>query len=394
MKWINFLHFYQPVHIDAHIVEEATDNSYLRIVRALLENPQAKFNFNINGCLILRWEELGYRHLIEDIKKLLDRGQIDLSGTAAYHPLIPLIPEKEAVRQIKENEAILARVFSGYKPTGFFFPEMAYSPEAARLVKSLGYQWVILDEIAHWQISREIDYTVPYIDENSGLYAVLRERKASNSYVPKTIDDMLDKKDGREIIITTTDAELYGLRHTDKSRTLEKILKRPDLTTERISDFVRAGKEQARKIKPLAHSWATGPEEFKKNEPFNLWREKDNIVQKKLWDLAEFVYNAIEKYRDDENYNWARWHFVRGLSSCTFWWASAKDFRLFGPISWSPDEIERGTNELIRSIRALESEDSREYKLRAEKKYVEIKKIIWEQHWTYYWKKNAGSRIQ
>ena len=108
----------------------------------------------------------------------------------------------------------------------------------------------------------------------------------------------------------------------------------------------------------------------------------------KLWELANTSYDLIEKHKNDQNYVWAYWHLVRGLASCTFWWASAKDFRLFGPISWSPDEIERGSNELIRAIRALDSEDTRKDKIEAEKLYISIKHKVWNKHWSYYWKKN------
>jgi len=107
----------------------------------------------------------------------------------------------------------------------------------------------------------------------------------------------------------------------------------------------------------------------------------------KLWQLANLVYKTVEDYKKDDNYGWARWHFVRGLASCTFWWASAKDFRLFGPISWSPDEIERGSNELIRAIRALDDVTTRRTKIKAERLYIKIKQMVWDRHWKYYWKK-------
>lgn len=101
------------------------------------------------------------------------------------------------------------------------------------------------------------------------------------------------------------------------------------------------------------------------------------------------AYDTVENYKHDANYGWARWHLVRGLASCTFWWASGRDLKLFAPISWSPDEIERGTNEFIRAIRALDNDNTRDVKMKAEKLYVKIKQMVWEQHWTYYWKRKT-----
>ena len=379
MLWINFLHIYQPVNADAHIIKEATDMSYYRIIRALEEHPEIKFTINISTCIFYRWEELGYKDIIVRIGKLIKKGQIDLTGTACYHPILPLIPEKEIEYQIKENENLLKKHFgSDFKPKGFFFPELAYSPEAAKIVKQMGYKWILLDEIAFNGRIGATDFNKVYLDKNSGLKTVLRSRKLSNSYVPETIKKILNQniklekenKEPKKIAITATDGELYGLRYIDQTAVFEKLLKRKDLKTITISEFIK-NKKDITGIKPPAHSWASSEEELRKNEPFNLWNEKTNVVQKKLWQLAKFVYNTIEDNKKDNNYYWARWHFVRGLASCTFWWASAKDFRLFGPISWNPDEIERGVNELIRSVRALDSEETRSAKIKAEKLYQE-----------------------
>ena len=144
MQWINFLHFYQPANIDAFVIKEATEQSYLRILRGLEKNKNIKFTANINGCLMLRWEELGYANVLEIIKKLVKRGKLELTGTAAYHPILPLIPKEEAKTQIRENEKIIKRLLGNVKLRGFFMPEMAYGPEAAKLIKMLGYEYLIL----------------------------------------------------------------------------------------------------------------------------------------------------------------------------------------------------------------------------------------------------------
>ena len=193
LTWINFLHLYQPVNTDAHVIKEATEQSYYRIIRAIEEHPNIKFNLNINGCLFLRWEDLGYHDLIKRIGKLIKKGKIELTGTACYHPIVPLIPEKEVKRQITENEEILQKHFGkNFKPKGFFFPEMAYSPATARIVKSMGYEWIILDEMAVDGKIKNHDFNQVYYDKNSGLKIVIRSRKISNSYVLKTVTKILN----------------------------------------------------------------------------------------------------------------------------------------------------------------------------------------------------------
>jgi len=392
MLWLNFLHLYQPANEDAHVIKEATEKSYWRLVRALEEHPQIKFTLNITGCLILRWEELNYFDLINRFKNLVAKGQIELVGSAAYHPILPLIPKKEAITQIKENEEILKRHFGqDFKPVGFFLPELAYSREVVKIIKAIGYKWLILDEIAYNGELNKVDYNNVYQDKSCGLKIVFRNRKLSKSYVPETILKLLDFSSAKneqedKAVITATDAELYGLRHEDPTAEFERLLSQNDFTTLLISEFVDKYRK-VEKIDPLPCSWESLEDELKQSKPYILWFDKQNALQQKLWKLANLAYDTIEENSRDKNYHWARWHLVRGLAGCTFWWASAKDFRLFGPISWSPDEIERGSNELIRSIRALDNVTTRKTKIRAERLYIKVKQMIWQKHWTYYWKK-------
>lgn len=387
MIWINFLHFYQPVNADASTIKEATEMSYARVIRALEEHDDVKFTININGSLLIRWEELGYSGLIKRIGELIKKGKIDLTGTACYHPILPLIPEKEILRQIKENEELLKKHFGAdFKPRGFFLPEMAYSGNVSRIIKKAGYEWLILDEMAWNGKLGEADTQRVYTDKNSGIKIVLRSRSISKDYVPNAIKKLIKEGVYDKKMITATDGELYGLRYIDHTAEFEKLLKDPRLKTITVSEFIKEEKEFLN-ISPKNHSWETTESEFFKNQPFNLWQEKTNTIQKKLWKLAMMAYRTIENNDKDPNYWWARWHLVRGMASCTFWWASARDFRAFSSLSWSPDEIERGTNELIRAIRALENEETREQKVNAEKLYVEIKKMVWQRHWVYYWKK-------
>jgi predicted glycosyl hydrolase (DUF1957 family) len=388
MTWINFLHLYQPANTNNYIIREATEKSYYRIIRALEEHPKIKFTLNISGCLILRWEELGLNDIIKRVDKLIKKGQLELTGTAAFHPILPLIPEGEVIAQIKENETILKKHFGkNFKAKGFYLPEMAYSPTVAGIVKQQGYSWIILDEIAvTGKLNPELSGPV-LRDRNSDLTIVIRSRKLSNSFAPTTITKLLKGKNQPTVVVTATDGELYGLRHIDHTAEFEKLLKNKDLCTLTVSELIKS-QIITNNIGLEPHNWESTEKDLSNGQPFILWNEKNNTIQRKQWQLAQLAYETIEKYKKDKQYKWARWHFVRGLQSCTFWWSSARDFsKQFGPLSWNPDEIERGTNDLIRSIRSLDSESTREIKLQAEKLYNAIMKMAWQKHWAYYWKK-------
>ena len=125
MIWINFLHCYQPANSDAYKIKEAADLSYKKIVEALIKNPQAKFTINISGCLILRLVELNYLDLLDKINSLIKKGQVELTGSSAYHWLLPLINKSEIVWQIRENERIIKKYFPKAKLKGFSVIEIS-----------------------------------------------------------------------------------------------------------------------------------------------------------------------------------------------------------------------------------------------------------------------------
>lgn len=388
MLWINFLHLYQPATTEDHFVKEATEKSYLRILRAIEENPNTKFTLNIQGCLFLLWEDLGYQYIISRIKKLINEGRIELTGTASHHALLPLVSDEEIVYQINENERILKKfIGSDFKPKGFFLPEMAYSARVAKIIKQLGYDWIIADEIAKNGKLNQVNFNKNYLDTKSGLAVIFRSRKESQSYVPNLIQEKLNNgSDFNNALITATDGELFGLRHVDQSAVFENILKNKNLHTKTISEFISVKKE-TEEIALIDCSWESTEEELKNGQPYILWLDKKNKIHTKLWALANLAIRTVEEYKNDANYEWARLHLARGLASCTFWWAAGRDFKLFSAISWNPDQIEKGINELIRAIRSIEDKKSRETKIEAEKMYIKLKYSIWTKHWKYYWKK-------
>ncbi len=390
MLWINFLHFYQPANSDAYRIEEAVKNSYNRILRNLEKNPEVKFTFNISACLVLRLVELKKEDFINRVNALIERGQVEISSSAAYHALLPLVSEEEVFYQIKENEEVLKKYFPKAKVSGFFLPEMAYSAKVANILKKLSYSWTILDGISY-QEKKDIDFTRAYKDKRSGLRLIFRSREISNSYPPGKILSLLSEKDKdskNDVVITATDAELYGLRHLDQRANLEKLLKLGKTETMLVSDYI-ANFKKPEKISLRKSNWESSEEKLLERKPYHLWYDRDNKLHLKLWKLAKMVSALAEKYNNDPNYKWARWHLNRGLASCTFWWASFHDFKdSFGPCAWSPDEIEKGSNELIRAMRSLEHSSSYTEKIKAENLFVSIKKMVWKEHWNFHAKNN------
>lgn len=385
MTWINFLHFYQPANVEDFYIKEALDKSYRRLLRLIKENTDLKISINVTACLLNRLESMGEIDFINSLRSLYESGRLEITSSSAYHGLLPLLPEKEIRKQIEESEGVLKKFFgSSFKAKGFFLPEMAYSTKVAKIIKDFSYEWIILDEIS--SSDRRIDFTKPYIDKGSGLKVIFRNRKISRSYPPDYLFNLLQNNSPVDVIISATDAELYGLRHQDPSAEMEKIIKEDRIKTKTVSEFISSFANDLEDIKLRDSSWESEEADILQNKPFVLWFNKDNKIHKYLWKLSHLVLSVEEKYAEDENIYWCRWHMVRGLASCTFWWASDNDFsESFGPRAWNPDIVERGLEDLIRSVRSIADKKSLGDKLKAERLYLKIKKKLWQKHWLSHW---------
>ncbi len=387
MIWLNFLHLYQPANIEDFYIEESFEKSYARLIRLLTANKNLKFTVNISGCLLQRLADRPNDYKIEGenlfvvLQRLIKSGQLELVSSAAYHGFLPLLPEAEVRRQIKENKEILEKYFAkDFKVRGFFSPEMAYSKELARIIKDEGYEWLILDSIS--AVNQSLDFDKVFIDEDSGLKIIFRNRQYSRAYPPDEVKKLI-VENKKSLLITATDAELYGLRHKDHSAEMEKIVKNEKLETKNISEYISSfSQEDLERIKLRRSSWESEEKDLAQGESFIFWKNRKNPIHRDLWNLSYLSLDLLDKFPNDKNAYWQRWHLVRGLASCTYWWASASDFSFnFGPLAWNPDIVERGLEDLIRSVRAIESKDSLKDKLKAEVIYLRIKKNLWQRHW-------------
>lgn len=382
--WLNFLHFYQPANSSLYRINEAVEKSYWRLITILKDNPELKFTANISACLLERLKDEGFIDLLTSFIDLINEGRLEIVGSAAYHGFLPFLPITEVEYQIRRQEELTQEILGvDLKGGGFFFPEMAYTPKLAKLVKRLGYTWIIVDEAS----VNSDKYEAAVIDTNSSLEVIVRSRSFSNAYLPDLVNNDLNNNLPK-LIVTATDSELYGLRHQDPTRELEKMIGLDKLETATISEFLNQ-KKSLNKFKLKSASWETNHLKDK-NSPFIIWNNPKNIIHRDLWRLAALAIQAGKDFSDDKSYEAYRWHLDRGLASCMFWWASGADFsHNFGPVAWNPDEVESILNDLIKSVRSLSSQDSLVIKLKAEKLINHIQRDLWRSHWSNHWRSNS-----
>lgn len=375
MKWLNFLHIYQPPTQTREIVDKVTKESYELIVKLLKKYPRLKVTMNINGSLLELWEKYENKNIIFDFKSLVAQGKIELVGSAMYHPILPLIPAEEIRHQIIRNNEMCKRIFGAtYNPKGFYLPEMAYSAEVGKVIKEMGFEWIILDEI---HAGKKIDPKIRYVIEDVGLKVIFRSNVVSRTFPPEYIFEK--KLIELPYLITAHDGELYGHWHRDDRGFYERAFTSHDIEFIFATEYLESLPKE-KKVKIRNASWESNEDELGANISYGLWKHPDNEIHKELWNLADMVSSIVRSKKKDSNIETASEHLSRGLSSCAWWWSSERKLGPFSPVTWNPTEIEKGATELIEAIRSLKNLDMRS-KEKAEQTFKNLRDTVWNKHW-------------
>lgn len=364
MIWANLLHVYQPPHWDARVIDRVVRESYRPILAILDRNPRVRITLNMNGSLTEQLIRLGYTDIITAIRTLAERGQIEFTGSAKYHPLLPLLPLEEIRRQIRLNTETNRSIFGpAYEPRGFFPPEMAANLELIGLLHELGYQWVALDEIA--SVDPTDGSAVVSISPFSFL-GILRDRTMSDflSFIapPDAPDQFFAKLSPKPdtALVTAFDGENLGHHRPGTDRLWERLVTDPRVTTVTFSEYVeRSTRERIIDLRPS--SWSTRLEDLKRNVPYPLWNDPSNAIHVLQWSLTDVVIDAVmeSEQRGDPGHERARLLIDEAIASDQYWWASATPWWSVEIITASADRFRAVLNSLTSLSAARHQEADR-----------------------------------
>lgn len=363
LYWANVLHIYQPPTQTEWIVRKVTREAYHRLVRGLEQTPKAKITLNICGSLTEQLVKYGHEDVVKDLAELAKKGQVEFIGSAAYHPILPLLPEEEIIRQIRINEDINKKYFGSiWNPKGFFPPELAVSLGLAKILKKLGYKWVIADELAYNGKFNEVKFDKIYeVKDIFDFYIFFRKRQASDFMsrgLPRTPERLisglkhLTKKDDF-YLLTALDGETFGHHKTGLDKVLFDAYGKNQFESVNISELLSRIKKRE-VISPISCSWSSNRQEIRAGIPFGLWKHPKNRIHTLQWRLTEQAIQNIWQVKNESDNKWkfGRTLLDRALHSDQYWWASGRTGFGVGRLMWSLEMIEAGANELKRVIYA------------------------------------------
>ncbi len=373
IRIVYLFHLYQPHWQTREVLEDNYSRFYLPLLRVLETNPNYKITLNISASLTEQLARENKTEFFTKVKTLVKKGQIELTGSAAYHPVLPLIPEEEIIRQIKLNDEINSKYFgSEWSRKGFFLPELAYSQEVSKLVKSLGFDWLSIDQTA---VGENIDWNKLNIDKSSGIKLLVNNR------VFYTPDERKFSHNKYNVIISDGENQINkDLNDIDWSLYFKKTEKDSEAVYLTASEYLKEVDANKAEIVTEKSNWQLRKEEKEVNSYYHLWKNDAEPIHKMLWDLLFEVMKVVNEHESDNNFNIARNELDKSFASCTWWWV---DGRIYG---YDPTAIELGAHAMVNAVRSLWDLDI-DTRIRIEKLYSDLLFNVWKRHWETFRKK-------
>lgn len=354
MYYLSFLfHLYQPPTQLGFIVDRITDECYRPLSDIFNSALSPKFTVNMNYSLTELLRDRGHQDVLDNLKNALDAGNLEFVDSGAYHPIFPLIPESEVIRQLSINAEGNRSVFGpNYKPRGIFPPEMCYSSRIAKIAKKIGYDWLITDDLPFSYYDANVPVNAICRVEGCGVF--LRSNTWSNeiSFRQWKGTDFIDKVesimkasvgDGDGYMIIAMDAETFGHHHKFYQEKfihslLHAIKSRPGIKLARLSDVFDKFKMKDAFVPPS--TWSASLQDLHSDDPYPLWQSKFNPIHHNQWQLTHHILRSVLRSGDKES----RLLMDKALYSCQNWWASLANF--------DPSQIYRGAYLLLDTLEA------------------------------------------
>lgn len=150
-KTINLLlgvHNHQPVDNWDHVIEDAYQKCYKPFLDVLEAHPGVKMATHYTGYL-LDWLVDKHPELIEQLQRLIQKGQVEMFTGGYYEPVLPIIPDDHKVGQIRKLTQRI-KDLTGQTPKGLWLAERVWEPHLVKYLAEAGVEYLCVDD-AHFK---------------------------------------------------------------------------------------------------------------------------------------------------------------------------------------------------------------------------------------------------
>ena len=212
------VHNHQPIGNFENVFEEAYRLSYKPFLDVLERHPGIKFTQHWTGTL-LEWLIRKHPELIEKMKALVQRGQLELLTGSYYEAILAVIPERDRIGQIQKLTSTIQTTFD-YTPRGMWLAERVWEQHLVGSLARAGVEFVMVDDTHFRHAGLKDRQLLGYYttEEEGQLIDVMPIDKMLRYTVPfRPLRESLEylqsvaSEDGHRVVINADDGEKFGV---------------------------------------------------------------------------------------------------------------------------------------------------------------------------------------
>ncbi len=223
------LHNHQPVGNLDFVMEGAYQQAYRPFLEVLERHPAVTMSLHWSGCLI-DWLEVAHPDYLKRVRKLVNRGQVEVLGGGYYEPILPIIPDRDKVGQIRKLTAKAESLF-GVKPQGMWLAERVWEPMLPKAISEAGIRYAVIDD-EHFKgagLAEEETYGAFYTEEQGSPLILFPTNARARDAMPfrspeeavELVLGLADEDPGR-LLVMADDGEKFGDWPTTHETVYEK----------------------------------------------------------------------------------------------------------------------------------------------------------------------------
>ena len=211
------LHNHQPVGNFGWVIEDVFEHAYSPMLGALERHPGIRLGLHYTGPL-LQWMAANRPEAIAQIRRLIDRGQIEIVGGGYYEPILVTLPDRDRNGQLVRMGDELETMF-GRRPAGAWLAERVWEPSLAYDLAAAGYRWTVLDDnhLRAASIREDAMWTAFTTDDRGLRLTIFGTEQGLRYRIPfKPVEDVISylrdraTPDGRFVGMMGDDGEKFG----------------------------------------------------------------------------------------------------------------------------------------------------------------------------------------
>jgi hypothetical protein len=211
------IHNHQPVGNFGWVIEDIYEHAYSPMLDALERHSSIHLGLHYTGPL-LQWMAANRPSAIEQIRRLIDRGQVEIVGGGFYEPILITLPDRDRHGQLVRMADELEAMF-GHRPAGAWLAERVWEPSLAYDLAAAGYGWTVLDDthLRAASIKEDQMWTAFTTDDRGKRLTVFGTEQGLRYRIPfKPVDDVISylrdrvSVDGRFVGMMGDDGEKFG----------------------------------------------------------------------------------------------------------------------------------------------------------------------------------------